>query len=71
MNDYIIDILSILSFIIGLENLELNITQNDLQEQTNDIDEKVNDRISSAIADIHKHLEMQDGKIDAILRGIK
>lgn len=69
MNDNLIDILSILSFIIGLENLELNITQNDLQEQTQEIDKKVNEHINTALSEIHKHLEEQDGKIEILLRG--
>lgn len=69
MNDNLVDILSILSFVIGLENLELNITQNDLQEQTADIDKKVNEHINTALSDIHRHLEEQDRKLEILLKG--
>ena len=51
--------LSILSFYIGLKNLDENITQNDLQEFVN-----------NAIKDIHTHLEEQDKKINKILEVI-
>ena len=33
-----IDILNVLSFIIGLKNLDLNIDQNDMDNQTQEID---------------------------------
>lgn len=55
----VLDMLSILSFYIGLKNLDENITQNDLQELVN-----------NAIKDIHTHLEEQDKKIDRILEVI-
>ena len=52
----IIDVLSIMSFVIGLMNLDENISQGDLAEQT--------DRL---LNEVHGHLEMQDIKIERIL----
>lgn len=55
----VLDMLSILSFYIGIKNLDENINQNDLQEMLN-----------TAIEDIHTHLEEQDKKINKILEVI-
>lgn len=63
-----IDILSVLSFYIGLKNLDLNIDQNDMDAQTRIINEKANELVNSAIAKIHAHLEAQDRKINRILQ---
>ena len=62
-----LDILNVLSFIIGLKNLDLNIDQNDMDNQTREIDERANRLVNSAIAEIHQHLEKQDQKINKIL----
>lgn len=59
-----IDILSVLSFYIGLKNLDLNIDQNDMDAQTRMINEKANELVNSAITEIHAHLEAQDRKIN-------
>ena len=48
-----LDILSIVNFAIGLQNLDMNIDQSDLE---------------GVVRDIHAHLQMQDQKIDEILR---
>ena len=48
-----LDMLSLINFMIGLQNLDMNIDQSDLE---------------SVVRDIHTHLEMQDKKIDEILR---
>ena len=61
-----IDLLGILSFAVGLQNLELNIGQNDLAEQTQDIDERARKLVENALLEIHNHLEQQDAKIDRI-----
>ena len=50
------DAMAIVSFIIGLANYNENIGQTDLQEVVN-----------GAIDDIHRHLQIQDNKIDMIL----
>lgn len=66
-----LDILNVLSFIIGLKNLDLNIDQNDMDNQTREIDERANRLVNGAIAEIHQHLENQDKKIDKILGVLK
>lgn len=55
-NQNIMDAMAIISFIIGLANYNENIGQTDLQEIVN-----------VAIDDIHRHLQIQDNKIDMIL----
>ena len=62
-----LDLLNVLSFYIGLKNLDLNIDQNDMDRQTKEIDERANELVHDAIAEIHQHLEAQDKKIDRIL----
>lgn len=62
-----LDLLNVLSFYIGLKNLDLNIDQNDMDRQTKEIDERANELVHDAITEIHQHLEMQDKKIDKIL----
>ena len=59
-----IDILSVMSFCIGLQNLDLNIEQSDLDAQTQELDR----RLRTVVDDIHQHLKDQDQKIDEILR---
>ena len=58
------DLINIISFIVGLQNLDLNISQNDLDNQTEQLDKK----LRSNVDEIHRHLEMQDKKIDLIIR---
>lgn len=62
-----IDLISLVSFIVGLENLELNITQEDVEKQTAEIDKRVNDQLKQALLELHMHLEQQDDKIDRLL----
>ena len=57
---------TIVSFLVGLENLDLNVTQDTIDKQTNDLQEK----LQVAIQDIHNHLQNQDRKIDAILQWV-
>ena len=66
-----IDILSILSFVIGLENLEMNITQNDMDAQTRDINSQAQQLVENALAEIHAHLERQDKRILQIMEAMK
>ena len=61
-----IDILSILSFFVGLQNLDLNVEQSDLDDQTQELDK----RLRNVVDDIHRHLQEQDKKIDEILKKI-
>lgn len=58
-----IDILAIISFCVGLENLELNIAQEDLDNQTQELDRRLRD----VVDDIHRHLQLQDEKLEQIL----
>lgn len=53
----ILDILNILSFVIGVKNLNENLSQNTAE-----------DLLSSAVKEIHDHLSEQDRKIDLILK---
>ena len=62
-----LDLLSIASFVIALQNLELNITQDDFQKMMQDIDEKT----TNLLTEIHAHLEMQDKRIDDILKKLE
>lgn len=55
------DAINILSFMIGLENLELNVTAKDLAEQKDYI---VND-LHDVIGKIDKHLVEQDNHLSA------
>ena len=57
-----IDAVSLLSFFMGLANLDANLTQNDKQEMLEDFNQK----IKTALNEIHTHLENQDRKIDEI-----
>lgn len=63
----ILDILSILSFIIGTENLKYNITQDDIQR----VMQKTDDQTSRLLAEIHERLQEQDSKLDYILEKLK
>jgi len=62
-----LDLISLLSFIIGVQNLDLNVTQEDAQNLEHELTRKT-DRI---INEIHAHLEMQDAKIDKILQRLE
>lgn len=62
-----LDILSVMSFCIGLQNLDLNIAQEDLDNQTKDLDKVLHDNIE----DIHRHLAVQDEKLNVILKILK
>ena len=65
-----LDIVTLISFVIGLQNLELNIDQNDMDKQTQEINQTADALVSAAISEIHEHLEKQDRKIEEILRYI-
>ena len=61
-----IDLISIISFLVGLENLDLNISQDDMDAQTRELDKRLREQIS----DIHSHLSVQDTKLNIILERI-
>lgn len=58
-NQDFMDILNIVSFAIGVENLNSNLDQNTMQQL-----------LETAVKDIHNHLEEQDKKLDKILEVI-
>lgn len=59
-----LDILTVMSFVIGLINLDENVTQSDKQELQNDLADKA----EMLLQEIHSHLEMQDIKLDHIIK---
>lgn len=65
MNDQLefLDILNILSFVIGLMNYNENLTQSDKQELMAEVDNQT----KLMLKDIHSHLREQDIKIDKII----
>lgn len=58
-----LDTLNIMSFVIGLMNLDENMTQGDKQE----LMQELNNKADLLLNEIHSHLEEQDKKIDKIL----
>ena len=58
-----IDLLSIASFVVGVMNLQENLTQGDKQDLQKDFSNKAD----SLLKEIHAHLEMQDNKLNEIL----
>lgn len=62
-----LDIISLMSYDIGLQNLKLNVAQEDLDRQTQELD----NRLHRVIDDIHMHLAEQDEKIDRLLAAVE
>ena len=62
-----LDIISIISLCVGLRNLDLNIAQEDLDNQTQELDRKLRE----VVDDIHKHLKRQDKLLEELLNGTK
>lgn len=62
-----LDILSIFSFLIGVLNLDYNVDQNDMDNQTKELDK----RLRQQVQDIHDHLSVQDAKINLILNELE
>lgn len=61
-----LDVLSIMSFLISIKNLDLNVTQEDAQRLQSDLAEKTD----LLLKEIHKHLEEQDKKLDKIMKEV-
>lgn len=57
------NLLSFINFCVGLKNLDLNISQDDLQRTSKALD----DHLKESIEKIQNHLEIQDQKIDYII----
>ena len=58
-----LDMVTLISFMVGVMNLEENLTQGDKQDLMQEFDTKA----SSLLKEIHSHLEDQDNKLDQIL----
>ena len=63
----LLDVLNILSFVIGLLNYNENLTQNDKQELLEELDNQT----ATLLEEIHAHLKEQDIKIEEILNACK
>ena len=61
-----LDILSIASFVIALQNLDMNITQEDMAKTTEQLDKSL--RLN--VEDLHRHLELQDMKLNEVIENI-
>ena len=59
-----LDLLNIASFVIGVMNLEENMTQGDKQELQQDLSNKA----ELLLKEIHGHLEEQDKKLEFIMK---
>ena len=57
-----LDIITLLSFVISVENLEENLSQNDKQDLQRDLSEKA----EKILNEIHAHLEKQDKLLNEI-----
>ena len=58
-----LDMISLISFMIGLMNFNENLTQGDKQDLLETFSQKADDLLN----EIHSHLQEQDDKIDKIL----
>lgn len=63
LDDGFLDIISLISFCIGLQNLSLNISQDDLQKESERLDKALRDNVE----EIHKHLKEQDKMLKELL----
>lgn len=61
------DLLSLCSFMIALENLNLNNSQDDKQDLQSELTKKSEDILN----EIHEHLNKQDKKLDYILKELE
>lgn len=59
-----LDAVAVVSFLVGLQNLEINITQEDMQNT----EHRLYKALKGEIEDVHRHLELQDAKIDKLLK---
>lgn len=62
-----LDLISIASFVIALQNLDENVTQGDKQDLQHDLADKAN----LLLNEIHGHLESQDIKLDNIMQRLE
>lgn len=62
-----LDAISVLSFIVGIQNLDLNVTQQDLQEEGAYLDGML--RLS--VKNLQDHLSIQDTKLNIIMETLR
>ena len=62
-----LDLLNIMSFIIGVMNYEENLTQSDKQDLMTEVDNQTEKMLNQ----IHEHLEKQDKQIKEILERMR
>ena len=67
ISENMLDAITVISFLVGLQNLDLNITQEDMQNTTNTLDKALREQVK----DIHEHLSVQDAKLNALLEMVK
>lgn len=58
-----LDLISIASFLIAIENFDMNVTQEDVQEIEGQFDRK----FDKSLEEIHEHLAIQDAKLNHII----
>lgn len=61
------DMLSIMSFMIGVKNLDLNVTQEDAQKLQSELSEKTD----LLLKEIHGHLERQDKLLEELIKEVR
>lgn len=66
-----LDVLTLISFVVGLQNLELNITQENLDSQTAELKKQVDADVNEALFEIQNHLKMQDAKLNVIIKRLE
>lgn len=66
-----LDILSILSFLISCQNLELNVSQDDIAKQAKELSEQADKRIQKVLDEIHGHLSVQDSKLNILMEQLE
>lgn len=62
-NNSLLDVLNVVSFLIGVANYNENLTQTDKQELIHKVDKQTSELLSQ----LNAHLERQDENIDKLL----
>ena len=62
-NNSLLDVLNVVSFLIGVANYNENLTQTDKQELIHKLDKQTSELLSQ----LNAHLERQDKNIDKLL----
>lgn len=62
-----LDTITLISFVISLQNLNANLTQNDKQ----DLQKDLSDKADTLLNEIHTHLANQDDKLTEILNRLE